>query len=187
MATVIGQQEKLITGEEFATMPGPKRLELVRGRIGPMTPPPGFEHGTTETRLGGQMDAFVQARKLSEVAGGEVGVYTSRNPDTVRGVDILFISHDQLAKRDKNLKYLDVAPELIVEIRSPSNTEPALAEKLAEYFAIGVKLVWVADPATRTVRVYRSLTEMRVLSDDDDLSGEDILPGFLIPVAKIFR
>jgi Uma2 family endonuclease len=187
MATVTRQSERLITGREYAAMPENKRTELVRGRITLMTPPPAWEHGKTECNLVCPLGMFVDTHDLGRIAVGEVGLYTGRDPDTVRGADILFISHAQLAKRNLDEPYLDVAPELIVEIRSPSNTRAEIEEKLGEYFAIGVKLVWLADPATRTVSVYRSLTDVRHLTASDELSGEDVLPGFRIAVAKIFK
>ncbi len=186
MATVTDQNEKLITGREYARMSGHERTELVRGRITPVTPPPGYAHGMAECNLASPMWLFARQHDLGQVLVGEVGLYTGRDPDTVRGADIVFISHEQVAKRNKEETYLDVAPELIVEIRSPKNTEANIKEKVGEYMAIGVKLVWVADPAKRTVTIYRSLTDVRVLKDGDELTGEDVLPGFHIAVAEIF-
>lgn len=187
MATITGQGEKLITGKEYARMPGHERTELVRGRITPVTPPPTFDYGEAESNLAGEMRSFNRRHKLGRIASGAVGVYTGRDPDTVRAADIAFISHAQYARRNPDDTYLDVVPELMVEIRSPKNTAAAIDEKLGEYFAIGVKLVWVAESKRRVVSVYRSLTDVRVLKEGDELAGEDILPGFRMPVADIFE
>jgi Uma2 family endonuclease len=187
MASIIQQTEKLITGKEFFLLEEPERCELVQGRVVPMPPPPGFDHGATESGFTIEIGWFVRTHDLGRIAGGEVGLYTGRNPDTVRAADLLFISHERYAKRDRTDPYLDVAPELIVEIRSVSNTKVHIAEKVTEYFAIGVKLVWVADPKTRCVDVYRSPTDIRRLTATDELSGEEILPGFSVPVARFFE
>jgi Uma2 family endonuclease len=75
----------------------------------------------------------------------------------------------------------------IVEIISPDDRWSEVNQKLQEYFAIGVRLVWVADPATRTVYAYRSLTEIRPFAENDMLTGDEVLPGFSVPVASLFE
>jgi Uma2 family endonuclease len=185
MATVT-TPVRLITGEEFALMDVPDSYELVRGRIVPM-PPPNFDHGTVEMNIGGHVFIFLQSQNLGHLIGGETGIYTNRNPDTVRGVDMAFITFERLAKRDKTLAYLDVAPDWITEVLSPSNTEAEVHEKLVEYFAINVRMVWLADPEKRCVHVYRLLTNIRTFHENDTITGEDVLPGFSLPVAKIFE
>ena len=119
------------------------------------------------------------------MAVGDVGIYTQRNPDTVRGVDVAFISNERLG-RVKSLGYLEVAPELIVEILSPGDSWSEVNEMLQEYFAMSVKMVWIADPRQREVYVYSSLTELDRFTVDDVLSGGEVLPGFNISVAELF-
>jgi len=118
---------------------------------------------------------------------GEVGVYTQRSPDTVRGADVCFISRERYSQRGKERGFLDVAPELVVEVISPSDSKVSVDEKLGEYFAIGVRMVWVADPERKTVRAYRSLQDVRTLGGEDMLRGEDVLPGFCVPVSRLFE
>jgi len=150
-------------------------------------PPPNYDHGSVEANICGHVFLFLQTHKLGRLATGETGVYTKRNPDTVRGVDFTFTSHDRLAKRDTTKAYLDVAPDWITEVKSPSNTAGYIQEKLDEYFNIDVRMVWIADPESRCVHVYRSLTDIRTFHENDTITGEDVLPGFAIQVAKFFE
>ncbi|MEZ4663308.1 MAG: Uma2 family endonuclease [Caldilineaceae bacterium] len=120
------------------------------------------------------------------VLNGEAGVYTGRNPDTVRGVDVAYISNERFAQVQSE-SYLDVAPELIVEILSPSDAWSELQVKLAEYFAIDVKMVWVVDPALEQIHVFEALDQMHLLTLNDELTGGDVLPGFRTSVRAIFE
>lgn len=177
---------RLITGEELARTPGLGSCELIDGRIVPMTPT-SPEPGRVEGNIFRVLDAFVRPRRLGKVFVGEVGIYTQRNPDRVRAADALFVTNETYARRSDQAAYLDVAPELVVEILSPNDTVMDLTEKLREYFAIGVKLVWVPDPRARRVMVFRSLTDVRELTETDRLSGDDVLPGFEVSVATLFE
>lgn len=186
MGIKVTQSEPLITGETFARMVGLGRCELVKGRIVEVTPP-GFEHGKVEGKGYRLIDDFVIANKLGEVAVGEVGMYVKRNPDVVRAADIVFISNEQYAKRNASLAFLDVAPELAVEVLSPTNTMAEMLQKLQEYFDFGVRLVWLVDPEKKRVYAYRSMTDFRLFEADDQVPGDHVLPGFSMPVAKFFE
>ncbi|MGQ0604165.1 MAG: Uma2 family endonuclease [Anaerolineales bacterium] len=133
------------------------------------------------------MKAFVRKNKLGKVRVGEVGIYIRRNPDTVRGADVVFISNERYAKRQRQGGFLDVAPDLIVEIMSPDDRWQYVNEKLRDYFSIGVRLVWVANPAEPAVYAYRSLTDVRRFGPEDTLSADEVLPGFSVPVALLFE
>ncbi len=176
--------QSLVTGEALAAMGDIGRSELVEGKI-IMRSPTGWPHGKCERRFGHALGSFVDERHLGAVLVGEVGIYTRRDPDTVRGADVIFISNERLAQL-KSTSFLDVAPELIVEIMSPDDRWSEVRQKIREYFAIGARLVWVADPSDKTVSVYRSPTEVRVLAESDRLTGEEVLPGFSVPVASLF-
>lgn len=166
-------------------MPEIGRSELVEGRIVRMSPT-GFRHGGVELRIGATLNAFVEPRRLGRVLVGEVGIYTRRNPDTVRGADVLFISNERYARASKDEAFLDVAPELVVEVLSPDDRPGELARKIAEYLEVGVLRVWIADPSRRTLRVHRSLTESLELGAQDTLTGENVLPGFEVRVSVLF-
>jgi Uma2 family endonuclease len=185
VATVISPPPaQLITGEEFFELGDIGSCELIAGRIVPMSPP-GGEHGELMFNLGGELRAFIRQQKLGRLVGGETGVYTARNPDQVRGVDLAIISYQRLPGPMPKA-YLEVAPELVVEIVSPNDRFSQLRQKIDEYFAIGVEQVWVVDPADKSVLIYRAATSYQHLGPQDTLVGEGLLDGFSLAVAAIF-
>jgi Uma2 family endonuclease len=175
-----------ITGEELARMPGGDSCELVAGRIVPVSPG-GVEHSLVTASAFRVLDAFVRPRRLGLVLTGEVGFYTRRDPDTVRGADVAFVSTERYERRTRALVFLDVAPDLVVEVLSARDTVMDLTDKLHDYFAAGVRLVWVVDPRSRRVSAYRSVVDVREAGEADTLSGEDVLAGFTTPVAALFE
>ena len=175
-----------VTGEELLRMPWLNPCELVGGRIVRMTPT-NPTHGRIEVNVAAALRAFVRTQNLGIVMAGEVGVFTTRNPDTVRAPDVLFLSHERDARRTRRDGFLDVAPDLVVEILSPTDRPDAVRRKLDEYFAAGVRIAWVIDPATRTVRVHRSRGEPGKLAAGEVIAGEDVLPGFELPVDEVFE
>ena len=174
----------LITGEELAAMGDIGRTELVKGEIIHLMPT-GHPHGFYEVNLATFLNVFVRTHKLGRVLGGEVGIYTHRQPDTVRGADVAFISHERLAQVQSK-SFLDVCPELIVEVMSPDDAWSEVNEKLEEYFAVGAQLIWVVDPRRQRLHIYRSLTDLEILTAQDTLTGGEVLPGFQVPVAELF-
>lgn len=159
--------------------------ELVDGRIVRMNPV-GVQHGDIQIALGAALRAFVRKQRLGRVIGGEVGIYTRRRPDRVRGADIAFVSQERLAGSTTK-GYLQIAPELVVEIVSPTDRWQDMRQKIEEYFAIGVQWVWIVEPDHRDVLVYSSSTAMRKFGESDTLTGEGVLEGFSLPVAELFE
>jgi Uma2 family endonuclease len=149
--------------------------------------PTGYRHGRIEARIAAVLSAFVDAGGLGEVLTGDVGIYTRRGPDRVRAADVLYISHGTAAQRSEDRPYLDIAPELVVEILSPEDHTEEVTQMLREYFAIGVRVVWIVDPEARSVFAHRSLTDVREFRAGELLSGDEVLPGFLAPVATLFK
>ncbi len=178
-------ETQLITGEELLEMPGIGPCELVEGRIVPMSPT-GGKHGLIEATVVYELKAFVDQKKLGWVLTGEAGIFTKRNPDTVRGADIAFISKKRLPQ-GAPAGFLEVAPELVVEIISPGNPRKEIDKKIKEYLNIGVKWVWLIDPKNRSCMVYRSQTDVQKLTENDSLVGDEILAGFEIKIAKFFE
>jgi len=186
MTSTAAAHTRPITGEELAELPNVGPCELVEGRIVPMSPT-GGEHGRVEGNFFEAIRAFARERGLGKVLVGEVGVFTRRNPDTVRGADVAFISNEKYERLGSKRGFLDVAPDLVVEVLSPRDSALGLTQKLREYFAVGVRLVWVADPEARAVLAYRSLTDVREFREADPLPGDDVLPGFTADVARFFE
>lgn len=173
-----------LTGEELAAMDDVGPAELVKGELVRMSPvghPHGFYEGNFVVALG----IFVRKHKLGRVLSGEVGIYTGRNPDTIRAADAAFISNERLAQVQSK-SYLDIAPELVVEVLSLDDRWSTINQKIDEYFAIGVQQVWIADPDRRQVYVYHSPTQIERFAVGEELSGGAVLPGFKVPVAELF-
>jgi Uma2 family endonuclease len=184
MTTRQAVAQTLISGEELLAMGDIGPCELVDGRIVRMSPA-GVRHGMIEFLLGSQLTVFVLARRLGWVFGGETGIYTRRNPDRVRGADIAFLSRARCPEKPAP-GFLEISPDLIVEVMSPSDAWEDVRQKIEEYFAIGVHRVWVVEPENHAVLVFRSPTEMRRLGEGDTLLGEGALDGLSISVAEIF-
>jgi Uma2 family endonuclease len=178
----------LLTAAEFAQVPKPpdgSTQELVRGVVITKSPP-GFEHGHIQGNTFYLLKHHVRPHKLGRVTV-ESGMLTERDPDTVRGPDVAFWSAERLPL-DQPLPrgYPEVAADLCAEILSPSNRLAQIREKMREYFNRGVRMVWVIDPEDRTVTVYRSPDEGRLLHESATLTGEEVVPGFQCLVAEFF-
>ena len=147
--------------------------------------PTGGVQGFIEANLGAILHHFVQEHSLGWVMTGEVGIYTRRNPDRVRGADVVFLSSQRWPEAPPD-GFLVVAPDLVVEIMSPNDRWQDVRQKLAEYFAIGVQWVWIVEPDNSTVLVFRSITDMRQYGMDALLVGEGVLEGFTLTIASLF-
>ena len=176
----------LMTLKEFAALPDDEgRTELVRGRVIEM-PPPGSRHGLVCSRFSRVLGLFVTDRRLGEVLN-ESGVITHRDPDSVRGPDITFYSAAKLPPLDQWEGYLDVAPDLVVEVRSPTDRWAMMVQKAAEYLAAGVLIVVILDPDTRSAHIFDADRPTRVLGSDDTLTFPGLLEGFAVRVGSIFE
>lgn len=178
-------QAKLLTAEEFFLLPDPtdgSQQELVRGEIVTM-PPPGGLHGVTCAKVVRKVGAFVDDHHCGILACNDTGFITERGPDSVRGQDISFWSADRL--KEIPVGYIEVSPDLLIEVLSPSNTSAQIRTKLQEYFAKGVRLVWVIAPEDRTLTIYRTPDEGRLLHETAAVTGEDVLPGFACRVSDL--
>jgi Uma2 family endonuclease len=190
--------ERELTADELLAWPEdpdfPWRYELVEGRLVRMVPP-GFEHGELTQDLSSEMHVFSKRRKLDIVTAAETGFRLALpgSGDTVLAPDIAFTSTARLAGQPAKgsagrRRHLRVAPDLAVEIASPDQHRPEMAEKARRYLAAGVRLVWIVWPGVREVDVWRVGADQPVatLTIGDTLDGEDVLPGFRYRVAELF-
>jgi len=180
-----GERQTLITGDELAQMPDRGPCELVDGRIVPMSPT-NPEHGRIELNVAAALQRVARAQKLGLVMTGEVGIFTKWHPDRVRGADVLFISHERYERRTKGRGFLDVAPELVVEILSPENAHIDMMQKVREYLAVGVLLVLVVDPSTRSITAHTTIGSPQRYAEGEAVPCDDVVPGFALPVATAF-
>ncbi|MDT5272467.1 MAG: hypothetical protein QOH49_4653 [Acidobacteriota bacterium] len=182
---------RLITADELLVMPHRDEqgndciLELFRGEVRRMSPS-GITHGVFCTELAIEIGGFVKANDLGIVCGAETGFIVERDPDSVLGADVAFISYQRLANIENPDKFGPFAPDLAVEVLSPGNRPGEIAEKVALYFGAGARAVWVFDPKKRTVAVYTSPSDVRILNEQDTLDGGDVLPGFQLELSKLF-
>jgi len=180
-------REDLLTLEQFAEIDFGEVAELVDGRVklmGNNNP----DHSEVLLNVGEPLRAFVRRHDLGKAYGGDVTVLVRRGPDTGRGIDLAYVSRDRLAAQPAGVSALHVAPDLAIEIMSPSNAWDDVMEKVTEYFEIGVREVWVISIRVRMVTVFRSPVESKgyTLAHADTLACPDILPGFELPVSEIF-
>ncbi|MHB1034520.1 MAG: Uma2 family endonuclease [Pirellulales bacterium] len=176
----------LITADQLLRMPDDgHRYELVAGELRKMTPA-GWEHGLVGGRLHALLTGHVVARKLGEVFLAETGFLLSRDPDTVRAPDIAFIRRDHFPEILPKESFWPGAPDLAVEVVSPGDTIKQIDDKVNAWLAAGAMMVWVVNSAWRSVTVYRSATDIKTLSEEDELSGGDVVPGFRCKVGEMF-
>lgn len=178
---------RLITAEEYARMPDMGvPTELVRGEIVELNQP-GFRHGKVCSRAVRLLGNFADERELGHVVSNDTGIITETDPDTVRGGDVWFISYQKLPKdAEEPSGYLDVLPDIVIEVLSPSNTRSTVLTKLGEYLAAGVPVVCVLDPSNMSAHVYRPDQPDVVLKATEDLTFPDVLPGFCVKVREFF-
>lgn len=174
----------LITADELlhVRIPG-KRVELVRGVLA-VREPAGARHGAVAMELARRLANHVHDHKLGTVYAAETGFALAKGPDTVRAPDIAFVSGPRLPDPAAT-GFPDLAPDLAVEVLSPGDRPGEVLTKVADWLSGGSRLVWVIDPARRVARVYRQDGSERIVTADEALDGEDVVPGFSCLVAEI--
>lgn len=182
----------LFTVDDLAALPDDSwRYELVEGRLVRM-PPIGFAHGRMTTRLAVVLDTFVTREGRGTVITGDPGVILSRpgEPETVLAPDVAFVSAATIAPEQglQETGFLRVIPELVVEVTSPGQHRPELAAKAKRWLGAGVHLVWIVWPQERQVDVWEASegNEPRTFMAGDELDGGKVLPGFTLPLERLW-
>jgi Uma2 family endonuclease len=175
------------TAEELLRLPEDGfRYELVNGELRRMTPS-GYGHGVLVGNLTGPLEQYVRAHHLGQICGAETGFRLARAPDTVRAPDIAFIRRARQGPEPLPEGFYEGPPDLAVEVLSPSDTVFEVEEKIAEWLRAGCSVVWVINAKRRSVSLHRSGGRVQVLTEADTLDGGELLPGFTLPVAQVFR
>jgi Uma2 family endonuclease len=175
----------VLTAEELFYLNLPdKQTELVRGRL-IVREPPGYRHGLVTFAVAARIGEFVRANNLGVVVAAETGFKLFSNPDTVRAADAAFLRLDR-APNPPPSGYLSLAPDLAVEVVSPSDRTGEIQAKVSDWLSAGSRLVWLIDPGRKRAIVYREDSSVDLLADQDALNGEDVLPGFACSLADVW-
>lgn len=186
MATVA---EKALTADEFwewASRPDNqgKRWELDRGEIVEM-PPPGLLHGVICGLITHFLWEYALRRKRGYVSSNDAGLLLERNPDTVRGPDVMLF--DEASRlEDLSRKHADKLPTILVEVLSPQDRPGKTARRIDQYLERGVPLVWLVYPEERIVTVYRPDKRPVVLDESKEITGQEVLPDLRLQVKDFF-
>lgn len=175
----------LVTADELGRMPNSRACELLEGVIKTMSPA-GWRHGEVSADFVGRLSQHVKDRDLGKVFSTETGFTIARDPDTVRAPDAAFIRKDHLPATPPEEAFWPGPPDLAVEVVSPGDTTGEIDDKVKAWLDAGSAMVWVVNPKWRSVTVYRSAADIKMLTEHDELSGQDVVPGFRCRLREIF-
>ena len=179
-------KNKLLTAEDLLRLHSQGvKGELIKGVLHE-TVSAGAQHSFIAVRLLGAMGLYARRRRLGWVGGTDGGVLVERSPDTVREPDGYFVAGEWEPVEEDTDRYLEVVPDLVVEIVSPSDSDADVREKIAMWLELGVSMALEVRPASQTITVHRPGVPALTLTGDDVLDGGDVLPGFSLPLSEIF-
>ena len=182
MSTITGT----ITADVLLAMPEDgNRYELIGGELMMMSPA-GGQHGILAARILRKLGNFVEDAGLGAVFAAETGFLLTSNPDTVRAPDVAFVCRQRLDDVGPVTGYWPGAPDLAVEVLSPSDSYSQVEEKALCWLDSGCRMVLVVDPQQEHITVYESRDRIRVLDIDATLDGGTVVPGWSVPVAEVF-
>ena len=184
--TMTAQEVKLLTADDLLRLYSKGvRGELVRGVLC-KTLAVGGEHGETVVNLVTELRNFAKPRRLGRLAASDSGVLLERSPDTVREPDIAFFTTEKIPPSVRVTGYYEEIPDLVVEVASPSDSVREVNDKARMWLSYGTRLVWVLHPNRRRVDVHHLGGAVATLTNEETLSGGDVLPGFECSLADIF-
>ena len=187
MSAVVMTKSGLLTAEEFFLRDDfDSQTELVKGEVIQM-PPADSYHGTICVNIAVLLKQHAKQHDSGHVFSNDGTIITERGPDSVRGADVGYISYAKIPKGQYPRGPLNIPPDLIVEVRSPSDRWVKIQRKVVEYIDAGVTVVCVVDPTTETARIYRSDRDEEQLKNGDLVRFDDILPGFSFPLKQLFE
>ena len=181
----VSQLTRLVTAEEFEQMDSALRLDLIKGELRPMPPMPGAQHGVVTFDFSLEVALFIRQHNLGRCFAAETRFVIEYNPDTSIAPDFAFVRAERLPAPIPEAS-LRLAPDLILEVRSPSDRSSEVQDKVNRWLRAGVRLVWELNPRTRIFTVYQSGVEPQELGVNDTLTGGDVLPGFAFPLRRLF-
>jgi Uma2 family endonuclease len=175
-----------MTADELLRMPDDGfRYELVRGELVKM-PLACAQHGYVAMQVGGRLAQYVESNKLGTVYAAGTGFQIAFNPDTVLAPDASFLRRQRKEGVGNMEGYWPGPPDLAVEVISPSDTYTEVEDKVHDWLDVGTLMVIVVNPRRETVTVYRSRTDIVILTKDEELDGQDVVPGWKLRLADVF-
>ena len=175
---------RTITDEELLQLPEDgNKYEVVDGEL-VVSPGAGWRHEKIVSKLVTWLRLFVDERRLGEVLPSSL-LYVLPSGNR-RGPDISFVSAAKAAQVGPDTVFPKFAPDLAVEVLSPSDSPRRVQDKVGEYLEAGVRLVWILDPENRRAVIYRALSSVDRIDESGHLDGEDVLPGFRCRLADVF-
>lgn len=176
-----------VTAEQLLETPDDGlRRELVRGEVRQMTPA-GYQHGRIAQNVAASLHRHVHEKNLGVVLAAETGFKISANPDTVRAPDAAFVGRERVEAAGGITGYWPGAPDLAVEVVSPNDRFAEVEEKVADWLATGTRMVFIVNPQGGTVTIWTPEGGARILTEEDIVDGGDVVPGWTLPVADVFR
>jgi Uma2 family endonuclease len=172
-----------IQADEQAAASSDRRFELVRGELIEMTPASGL-HGIVAGEIGALLRNYIYTHKLGYFFAAETGFLLARDPDVVRAPDAAFVAWERVPDPNPD-RFWPVAPDLAVEVVSPSDRAADVQSRVNDFLAAGSRLVWVIYPDTLIAAVYYPGGEARILPREGVLDGSPVLPGLRIPLADL--
>ncbi|MSR84631.1 MAG: Uma2 family endonuclease [Candidatus Latescibacteria bacterium] len=175
-----------MTAEELLQLPDDAfRYELVRGELRKMVPA-GNDHGRIAMSVGMYLAHYVKTNNLGATYAAETGFILALDPDTVRAPDVAFVRQERLDEVGKIAGFWPGAPDLVVEVISPSDQYSEVESKVADWLEAGTRMVVVVDPRRRKVAVHCSPSDIRVLGMGEVLEGGEVVPGWKLPLEELF-
>ena len=177
---------RFLSAEDFTKAHDGEYVELIDGIV-VETPMPDFNHGTICSWIAYYLNQYILLRKNGRVATNDSFVKTKSNPDRVRGGDVCFLSYDRWPKGESLKGILPVVPEIIFEVRSPSDSWRSMTAKAVEYLNADVRVVVLIDPSDQSATIFRSDEKPQTIHADGAMTIPDLLPGFSLPLASLFE
>lgn len=181
---------KRVTAAELLAMPNAKDFELVNGEL--VERNMGWESECVGMNISALLWNYCREHGCGWVNGSSAGYQCYEevfpdDPERVRKPDVSYLAAERITADAELTGHCDLVPDLAVEVISPNDRYHDVEEKVDEYLRVGVRLVWVVDPKKKTIRIHRANGTIQDLRMTDELSGEEVIPGFRCLVGEIFR
>lgn len=160
--------------------------ELERGEVVHLTAG-GWLHSAICSKVTILLGNWARQQGTGRVLSSEAGLITARDPDTVRGVDVLYFAFERVPRGREPESFAEIPPNLAVEVIGKGQGWNKMTEKVAEYLRMGVDRAWILDPRNRTLHVFQQNEPPREYREGDTVGGDPALPGFSCKVGEFFE